>query len=32
MLHRNSDAEAAYAKARELGYNGIMTLLEMTAK
>ena len=32
MLHRNSEAEAAYAKARELGYNGTMTLMEMTAK
>jgi tetratricopeptide (TPR) repeat protein len=32
MLHRNSEAEAAYAKARELGYNGAMTLMEMTAK
>ena len=32
MLHRNSEAEAAYTKARELGYNGTMTLMEMTAK
>jgi tetratricopeptide (TPR) repeat protein len=32
MLHRNSEAEAAYAKARELGYSGTMTLMEMTAK
>jgi tetratricopeptide (TPR) repeat protein len=32
MLHRNSEAEAAYAKARELGYNGAMTLMEMTSK
>jgi tetratricopeptide (TPR) repeat protein len=32
MLHRNSEAEAAYAKARELGYSGTMTLLEMTTK
>ena len=32
MLHRNSEAEAAYTKARELGYNGAMSLLEMTAK
>jgi len=30
MLHRNSEAEAAYKKARELGYSGIMTLMEMT--
>ncbi|HRU78829.1 MAG TPA: tetratricopeptide repeat protein [Rectinema sp.] len=30
MLHRNSEAEKAYAKARELGYRGTMTLLEMT--
>ena len=32
MLHRNSEAEAAYTKARELGYNGAMSLLEMAAK
>jgi tetratricopeptide (TPR) repeat protein len=32
MLHRNSEAEKAYGKARELGYSGTMTLLEMTAK
>ena len=25
MLHRNSEADAAYAKARELGFNGPMT-------
>jgi tetratricopeptide (TPR) repeat protein len=31
MLHRNSEAEAAYKRARELGYNGTMTLMEMTA-
>jgi tetratricopeptide (TPR) repeat protein len=31
MLHRDSEAKAAYAKARELGYNGPMTLMEMTA-
>jgi hypothetical protein len=30
MLHRNSEAEAAYKKARELGYSGEMTLMEMT--
>jgi tetratricopeptide (TPR) repeat protein len=30
MLHRNSDAKAAYAKARELGYIGPMTQLETT--
>jgi hypothetical protein len=30
MLHRNPEAEAAYAKARELGYSGDMTLMEMT--
>jgi tetratricopeptide (TPR) repeat protein len=32
MLHRNSEAEAAYAKARELGYSEPMTMMEMTAK
>ena len=32
MLHRNSEAEKAYGKAREFGYSGTMTLLEMTAK
>ncbi len=32
MLHRNSEAEAAYSKARELGYSGTMTLMEMTTK
>ena len=32
MLHRNSDAEKAYAKARELGYSGDWTFLEMLAK
>jgi len=32
MLHRNSEAEAAYTKARELGYSGAMTLMEMTTK
>jgi len=31
MLHRDSEAKAAYAKARELGYSGIMTFMEMTA-
>ena len=31
MLHRNSEAEAAYTKARELGFNGPMTQMEMTA-
>lgn len=30
MLHRNSESEAAYAKARELGYSGTMTQMEMT--
>ncbi len=30
MLHRDSEAKAAYAKARELGYSGTMTLMEMT--
>jgi Flp pilus assembly protein TadD len=30
MLHRNSDAKAAYAKARELGYSGPMTQMETT--
>jgi len=30
MLHRNSEAEAAYAKARELRYSGTMTRTEMT--
>ena len=30
MLHRNSEAEAAYIKARELGYSGPMTQMEMT--
>ena len=30
MLHRNSDADTAFTKARELGYNGTMTLLEMS--
>jgi tetratricopeptide (TPR) repeat protein len=32
MLHRDSEAKAAYAKARELGYSGTMTLMEMTTK
>ena len=32
MLHRDSEAKAAYAKARELGYSGIMTLMEMTTR
>jgi Flp pilus assembly protein TadD len=32
MLHRNSEAEAAYTKARELGYNRPMTQMEMTVK
>ena len=32
MLHRNSEAETAYSKARELGYSGTMTLVEMTTK
>ena len=32
MLHRNSEAESAYAKARELGYSGTMTLMEMTTR
>ena len=32
MLHRNKEAEAAYAKARELGYSGTMTLIEMIPK
>ncbi len=32
MLHRDSEAKAAYAKARELGYSGAMTLMEMTTK
>jgi Flp pilus assembly protein TadD len=31
MLHRDSEAKAGYAKARELGYSGTMTLMEMTA-
>ena len=31
MLHRDSEAKAAYTKARELGYSGTMTLMEMTA-
>jgi tetratricopeptide (TPR) repeat protein len=31
MLHRNSEAEATYAKARELGFNGPMTEMEMAA-
>ena len=31
VLHRDSEAKAAYAKARELGYSGTMTLMEMTA-
>ena len=30
MLHRNSEADAAFTTARELGYNGTMTLLEMS--
>ena len=32
MLHRDSEAKAAYAKARELGYSGTMTLMEITTK
>ena len=32
MLHRDSEAKAAYARARELGYSGTMTLMEMTTK
>jgi Flp pilus assembly protein TadD len=32
MLHRSSEAESAYTKARELGYSGPMTELEMAAK
>jgi tetratricopeptide (TPR) repeat protein len=31
MLHRDSEAKAAYTKARELGYSGPMTPLEITA-
>jgi tetratricopeptide (TPR) repeat protein len=31
MLHRDSEAKVAYTKARELGYSGTMTLMEMTA-
>jgi tetratricopeptide (TPR) repeat protein len=31
MLHRDSEAKVAYTKARELGYNGLMTQMEMTA-
>ena len=27
MLHRDSEAKAAYPKARELGYSGTMTLI-----
>ncbi|MDD4652145.1 MAG: S-layer protein domain-containing protein [Methanothrix sp.] len=30
MLHRNSEADAAFTEARELGYSGSMTLLEMS--
>jgi tetratricopeptide (TPR) repeat protein len=30
MLHRDSEAKDAYSKARELGYNGTMSALEMS--
>ena len=32
MLHRDSEAKAAYAKARELGYSEPMSLMEMTTR
>lgn len=30
MLHRDTESKEAYAKARELGYSGAMTEMEMT--